>query len=193
MAKKIGVEEKEREAIQEEPTAAVVEGADTDFPGDTTGGAEEGFKFDTSFNAEEEYKIAPLIPVGTYEGYVTKVEFDAANSALGWEITLKAEQDVLMSDNETPVNGVTTIYKNWFPKAGDEEKRTGSGKMTKRQAKINMIKDFQDKMRINMNTPQDIIEGVTNAEWIGIEVLVTIEIREYQGRFSNQIKTMVAA
>lgn len=193
MAKKT-TEQSEREAIQDEPLAGQPDAADTDFPGDTNGaGAEEGFKFDTSFNAEEEYKIPPLIPVGTYEGYVTKVEFSPADNSLVWEVTLKAEQDVLMSDNETPVNGVTQVYKNWFPKAGDEEKRTGSGKMTKRQAKINMIKDFQDKMRINMNTPEDIIEGVTNSEWIGIEVMVTIEIREYQGRFSNQIKSMVAA
>jgi hypothetical protein len=190
-AKKATTEEKEREAIQTEGDTPA--GAE-DFPGDVSGGGqEEGFKFDTTFNADEEYKVPPLIPVGTYEGYVTKVEFLAADNALAWDVTLKAEPDVMMSDNTTPVNGVTTSYKNWFPKAGDENKMTGSNKMTKRQAKINMIKDFQDKMKINMNTPEDIIEGVTNAEWVGLEVLVTIEIREYQGRFSNQIKSMVAA
>jgi hypothetical protein len=180
-------DEKERDAIKGENVVAGEESVDNPPVED------EGFKFDTSFNAEEEYKIAPLVPVGNYEGYVTKVEFSAADNALVWDISLKAEQDVLMSDNETPVNGVTMNYKNWFPKAGDETTRTTSGKMTKRQAKINMLKDFQDKMRINMNTPQDIIEGVQNAEWVGIEVLVTVEIREYQGRFSNQIKQLVAA
>jgi hypothetical protein len=91
-----------------------------------------------------------------------------------------------------PVNGNVMFYKNWFPKAGDEETRTKTGKMTKRQAKINMISDFQKKMRIDMNTPQAIVDAVTNAEWIGLEVIALIEVREWEGRLSNQIKELVA-
>jgi hypothetical protein len=85
------------------------------------------------------------------------------------------------------------VYKNWFPKAGDESIRTKTGKMTKRQAKINMIQEFQKKMRINMNTPNAILDGVQNAEWIGLEVIAVVEIREWEGRTSNQIKEMFAA
>jgi len=154
---------------------------------------EGGFKFETDFNVGEEYKIAPVVPNGVYEGYITGVHFDASDCALVWDLSLKADDDIFMSDNETPVSGVTMQYKNWFPREGDDQKRTKTGKMTKRQAKINMLADFQKKMRINMNTKEAIMEGVQNAEWIGIEVIVTVEVRSYEGRISNQIKEMVAA
>jgi len=84
-------------------------------------------------------------------------------------------------------------YRNWLPKAGDENIRTKTGKMTKRQAKINMMQDFQKKMRIDMNTPEAIMDGVSNQEWVGIAVIATVEVREWEGRLSNQIKEMVAA
>jgi len=176
-------EEAEREAIQNEAN-----GGDDSFPGD-----DSGFSFDTDFNVEEEYKIPPLVPAGRYEGYVTNVRFDAGDNALVWDVTLRADDDVCMSDNETPVSGNVMLYKNWFPKAGDEIARTKTGKMTKRQAKINMIEEFQQKMKINMNTPEAIIAGVSEARWIGMDVVATVEVREYQGRLSNQIKELVAA
>ena len=152
-----------------------------------------GFQFDTSFDIDEEYKSAPLVPAGTYDGFVTNVQFDAAANALVWDVTLRADSDVLMSDNEMPVNGNVMYYRNWFPKAGDETARTKTGKMTKRQAKINMISDFSKAMGISMNSPQAIIDAVGNAEWIGLEVLCVVEVREYNGRLSNQIKEMRAA
>jgi hypothetical protein len=179
MAKKTAVDE--RTAIQEEAPAD--EGA-VQEPGD--------FKFDTDFDVEDEFKVPPLIPAGSYEGYVTNVHFDGGDNALVWDVTLRADSDVLMSDNEMPVNGNVMLYKNWFPKAGDEAIRTKTGKMTKRQAKINMIQDFSKKMRINMNSPEAIVEAVGNAEWIGLEVLVTVEVREWEGRLSNQIKDIKA-
>lgn len=155
--------------------------------------ADGGTPFATDFNVENEYKPTPLVPNGRYNGFVTNVHFEPADSTLVWDITLTADSDVLMSDNDSPVNGVVMQYKNWFPKAGDEVTRTKTGKMTKRQAKINMISDFQKKMGINMNTPEAIMAGVNNAEWVGIEVIAVIEIREYEGRLSNQIKEMFAA
>lgn len=177
MAKKTAVEETtEREAIQEEDSAPDGE-----------------FKFETGFDVDEEYKVPPLVPNGSYGGFVTNVHFSPSDNALVWDITLKADDDVLMSDNETPVNGNLMFYRNWFPRSGDETTRTKTGKMTKRQAKINMIQDFSKKMRINMNTPEAIMDGVGNAEWIGLEVIVVVEIREYEGRLYNQIKDMSAA
>lgn len=154
--------------------------------------ADGAFKFDTDFDVEEEYKVPPLVPAAKYEAYVTNVKFDAAANALVWSLALKADDDVTMSDNETPVNGVTLEYKNWFPKAGDELERTKTGKMTKRQAKINMIKDFEKKMRINMNTPDAILEAVTSGDWIGLEVIATVIIREWEGRTSNQVNELSA-
>jgi hypothetical protein len=177
MAKKETKKEvEEREAIQNEDT----EGADSEF------------SFETDFNAAEEYKVPPLVPNGSYEGYVTDVRPKPEEQSLEWQITLRADSDVLMSDNETPVNGNVLYYKNWFPRKGDEDIRTKTGKMSKRQAKINMMQDFQKKMRVNINTPADIMEGLQTAAWIGLEVVVTVEIREYEGRLSNQIRDIAA-
>lgn len=172
----MSIEKDEREAIQNEDIAEPAE-----------------FKFDTEFNVDEEFKPAPLIPNGRYEGNVTNVKFDPSSFALVWEITLIADSDVAMSDGETPVNGNVVYYRNWLPKAGDESIRTKTGKMTKRQAKINMLKEFSKNMQISMNTPQEIMDGVNNQEWVGLSVLVTVEIREWEGRFSNNVKDIAAA
>ena len=166
----------ERTAIQEEDIAEV-----------------GSFTFDTDFNVEDEYKATPLVPSGKYEGNVTGVKFDPTTMSLVWEVTLIADNDVMMSDNETPVTGNVMYYRNWLPKAGDENIRTKTGKMTKRQAKINMMQDFQKKMRIDMNTPEAIMDGVSNQEWVGIEVIATVEVREWEGHLSNQIEDMIAA
>jgi hypothetical protein len=189
MAKKAqtNIETEERAAIQEEKNTLVSE---DEFSGDSVDGA---FKFDTDFDVEDEYKVPPLIPSGTYEGAITNVQFIPEDNALAWTIALRADDDVLMSDNEMPVSGNSLVYKNWFPRSGDELLRTKTGKMNKRQAKINMIKDFQDKMRVNMSTPDAILNGVSNAEWIGLEVIVEVETREWEGRLSNQIKNIKAA
>ena len=151
------------------------------------------FAFDTDFNVEDEFKTPPLIPNGKYEGNVTEVKFDPASSSLVWQVVLIADSDTLMSDNETPVNGSLVFYRNWLPKSGDENIRTKNGKSTKRQAKINMLQEFQKKMRINMNTPDAIVDGVGNGEWIGLNVVVLVEVREWEGRLSNQVKDMSAS
>jgi hypothetical protein len=180
------------EVKAEEVTTMVEE--EGDFPFGTSRDAEPGaFTFDTDFNVDEEYKVPPVIPAASYEGFVTNVHFDAGDMALVWDVTLQADADVYMSDNETPVNGNVLYYKNWFPREGDDLVRTKTGKMTKRQAKINMIMDFQKKMRIDMSTPEAILEHVQNAEWIGLEVIADVEVREWEGRVSNQIKNMKAA
>jgi hypothetical protein len=148
--------------------------------------------FETDFDIDDEFKVAPLVPGGKYEGFVTGCRFSAADNALVWDITLRADEDVFMSDNESPVDGVLLVYKNWFPKIGDENLRTKTGKMSKRQAKINMIQDFSRKMKINMSKPEFIREAISNAEWIGLPVIATVEIREYNGRLSNQIQELIA-
>jgi len=193
MGKKAVVNEEEgtvaEKAEFQEPTYAGNED-EPEVDGNVEAG---GFKFDTDFNVEEEFKEPPLIPAGAYEGYVTNVVFDNEACALVWDVSLRADSDILMSDGETPVDGNVLKYKNWFPKEGDELERTKNGKMTKRQSKINMINDFQKKMKINMNTAKNITEAVQNAEWIGIEVVVQVEVREWEKRLSNQIKNMVAS
>jgi hypothetical protein len=175
------------------PPAEVDEPTGEEVHDELAAPAEPGdIKFETDFNVDDEYKIPPLVPGGRYGGFTTNVTFSAADNAIVWDVTLHAEEDIMMSDNETPVDGVVLQYKNWFPKKGDENLRTKTGKMTKRQAKINMIQEFSKKMKINMSEPELIKEALMNAEWIGISVIVAVEIREYQTRLSNQISEMVA-
>ena len=96
-----------------------------------------------------------------------------------------------MNDGETEIDGSKLYARNWLPKPGDEDVMTPSGKQNKRQAKINMLADFANNLNISMNTPSEIMSGINDSEWIGLEVLLTVEIREWQGKFSNDVKKVL--
>ena len=145
----------------------------------------------TDFNLDNEYKDEPLIPNGTYEANVTKVWYDADKNAIKWKVTLDGNEAVF-SDGETPVDGATCIYNNWLPAAGDENIPSANGRSNKRQTKVNMLKKFADAMGINMNSSEAIMEALNNQEWHGLRVQVIIAIREYEGNFSNEVKSMKA-
>ena len=158
---------------------------------DMTNGLDGGINFETDFNLEEEYKESPLCPQGNYFGITSGVSWNGETQALEWEVTLDDSNEGVMSDGDTPLAGQTFGYTNWFPKKGDENERTKKGRMTKRQAKINMITDFAKKMQIAMNSPKAIIDAVQNGDWVGIPVVVSISIGQYKGRFNNRIDEMV--
>jgi hypothetical protein len=147
----------------------------------------DGFSGD--FNLEEEYKPDPLIPQGTYHGNVTKVIVDPERSAIVWSITLVDNGGVL-SDGETPVDGSSINFSNWLPKPGDESVMTATGRSTKRQSKINQLKKFADKNDLDMSTPKAIMEHIQNGDWIGMEVDVTVTLREYEGRVFNDCRDL---
>jgi len=147
---------------------------------------------DMDFNLEEEAVDDPLIPQGTYTGNVTNVSYDAEKYAIVWQYALDGNGGT-MNDGETPIDGAVVFGRNYLPKPGDEDVQTPSGKSSKRIAKINMLKDFAEKMGIDMNTPAEIMEGINDAKWIGMEVVLTIEVREWEGKFSNDIKKVAAA
>lgn len=147
---------------------------------------------DMNFNLEEEYVADPLIPQGTYTGAVTDVSYDPEKLCIVWQFTL-ADNGGEMNDGETPIDGAKVYARNWLPKPGDEDVMTPSGKNNKRQAKINMLSDFADKMNIDMNTPEAIMRGINESEWIGKEVVITLDIREWEGKFSNDVKKVVSA
>ena len=151
----------------------------------------EGINIDTDFSLDDEFKPDPLAPTGNYLGAVAAVAFEVANQAVAWKVTLNDHGGV-MSDGETPIDGQTYYYRNWLPRPGDESTMTASGRSTKRQAKINMMKQFADDMKINMDTPAIIAEGIDGGEWVGIDVIVSLTIEEYQGRTRNNINKMVA-
>ena len=151
---------------------------------------EATFNPDTDFNLEDEYKPEPLVSSGNYRGNVIGVVFDIEKNAIVWKVAL-AENGGVMSDGETPIDGSHHYYRNWLPRPGDENEPTKSGRGTKRQSKINMMKQFADSMKINMNSPAIIAESITNQDWIGIGVITTISINEYMGVTRNQIDKMV--
>ena len=145
---------------------------------------------ETDFNLDEEYKEDPLAPNGGYTGVIRKVLFESKNNAIRWDVVAAGNSGISMLDGETPLNGTVFFFRNWLPKPGDDKVRTKSGKSTKRQSKINMLKQFQDIMEVDMNTPEAVKESIENAEWIGISVFFQLSIDEYQGRKRNVIDKM---
>jgi len=153
-------------------------------------GMGDGIGIQTDFDLDGEWKASPLVPNGTYHGAVTNVTFNVEKQAIQWEVVLN-DNGGLMSDGETPLDGSKHFYRNWMPLPGDENIPDSSGRGTKRQAKINMLMQFSKNMKVNMNSGKIVAEAIANKEWIGLSVDVKIKIREYEGRFSNEIDRMV--
>jgi hypothetical protein len=147
---------------------------------------------DMDFSLNDEYKPTPLVPGGNYLANVVGVAYNKQTKTIIWKVTLDGN-DGTCSDGETDVNGITLTYRNWLPKPGDEDEITKDGRQNKRQAKINMMKDFADNMKINMDTPKVIADSIAEALWVGIRVLCVVSISEYQGRYRNEINSMKAA
>ncbi len=139
------------------------------------------------FNVEDEYKPDPLIPAGTYHGAVTNVSFNAAAFNIAWDICLH-DNGGEMNDGETPIDGAHVRSVNWLPKPGDDSELTPSGSMTKRQWKINALADQLKALDLTAVTAAEIAEAIESAEWIGLEVDVTVAIEEYNGKFSSKVK-----
>lgn len=144
------------------------------------------------FSLDDEYKEPPLLRKSNYYGNVTKVGVDAKSHAIVFTTILEGN-DGFQSDGSTPVDGQMVWYRVWLPKAVDANEMIKSGNMTKRQWKINNMKQVADRLGINMNTPDVIKEAIENGDWIGLRVLCAVDIREYQGVVSNEVTKMVAA
>lgn len=142
---------------------------------------------DADFNIEDEYKPEPLIPAGTYHAAATRVTFDSAQQAIVWQFVLH-DNGGLMSDGETGVDGSVIFFRNWLPRPGDEHEMNTSGKATKRQSKINMLKQFSTTVGVDMSTPQIIIQSLSEATWVGTEVDLVISTREWEGKIFNDVK-----
>ena len=143
------------------------------------------------FDVEEEYQPSPLIAHGYYNGAVTDVKFNSEDKTIDWTYTLNNNGGV-MSDGETPIDGSAHQYRNWLPKPGDENEMTKKGNMTKRQAKINMLHDFAESMKITMSNPKAILESIANSDWLGMEAQVKIGLRTWEGRTFNNIERVTA-
>jgi len=131
----------------------------------------------SDFNLNDEYKPVPLIPGGTYKANIIAVSHEASKYALAFKLCF-VENDVMMSDGETPVDGSHEYYRAWLPKPGDESEMQANGRVTKRQGKINSLKRLADDLKISMNTPQAIAQAIIEQHWIGIPVLASVDIEE---------------
>jgi hypothetical protein len=128
---------------------------------------------------------------GTYNANVIGVTFEPEKSAIAWKLCMAENEGMVMSDGETPLDGNHFYFRNWLPKPGDENEMESNGRVTKRQGKINRLKEFADKMKINMGTPRDIANAIANSEWVGIQVKAVLAVKEYQGKISNEVKSIV--
>lgn len=146
-------------------------------------------QFESDFSVSDEFKPDPLAPVGTYRGHVIQVGFDTAGQAIVWTVALQGNTGV-MSDGATPIDGQRFQYRNWLPRPGDETTMTPKGRSTKRQAKINMLKQFADAMEVNMNGKNEIVQGISEGLWLGIPVIVKLTLDTYEGRTRNNIDRM---
>ena len=162
----------------------------TGFDG-TEGQPEAATAAAADFDTDKEYKPSPLVPGGRYRGSVYAVKYNPKDNTIDWEIALNNNGGVC-SDGCTPIDGVHVDYRNWLPNVGDENEMTKKGKTTKRQAKINMLKDFADNMKLGNLTSARIKEALQNMEWVGREVFAVVTISEYQGRFFNRVDSMAS-
>lgn len=147
---------------------------------------------ETDYDLEDEYKPEPLVPGGNYRGNVVGVTYEAEAHAIAFKVTL-ADNGGVMSDGETNIDGWTGYKRVWVPKPGDRNEMTKDGRQTKRQSKINMQKRFADGMKINMNTPAITATAIAEQNWVGLAVIVSMTLSEYQGITRNEINRMVAA
>lgn len=147
---------------------------------------QDNYEPQTDYNLDDEYKPTPLLRKGNYYGHVINVVFNNERQSIDWTFCLDGN-DGVMSDGETPIDGSHQYYSNWLPLPGDEDQPTKSGRGNKRQAKINMMKDFSDAMQINMSTPKAVKEALDAGEWIGIPVIVSIDLRQWEGRTNNNV------
>ena len=138
------------------------------------------------FNVEDEYKPDPLVPKGTYHGVVADTKFDVKQFCIVWDICLH-DNGGFQNDGSTPIDGQHLYYRNWLPKPGDENIMTKSGKTNKRQSKINMLKDFENVLEIDMSTPAKIVTGLQEKAWMGIELDIDVTLEEYEGRVRNNV------
>lgn len=148
-------------------------------------------EFEANFNIEEDATEEPLVPDGTYNGSITNVKFYPEGQNLKFYITL-ADNGGTCTDGETPVDGATVPLTVWFPKAGDQDEMTASGRQSKHQWKVNNIKKVATRLGIQMNTPDQIMEAINNSEWVGIEVSCKVSTNEYNGNINNQVDSAEA-
>lgn len=144
------------------------------------------------FSVADEYKPSPLLFKGLYNGTITDHTIDQDKQCAVIDVTLN-ENGSYMNDDFTPVDGVTLKYKIWFPRQGDDQEYTKTGRMTKRQAKINMLRDISNALKIDLNSAGAVNKAMFEKTWVGMSVKASVSISEYEGRLFNNVDKLIAA
>jgi hypothetical protein len=156
---------------------------------ETENQTEKTYNPDSDFSFSDEAKDIPLIPNGTYHGNVTSVTHDTEKKCFSWKVTL-VNNGGFCTDDETAIDGASLTANWWLPKPGDESEMESSGRITKRQGKINRIQQSLKKMKITQDSIAELDTAIDNAEFLGMEVLVKLAAKEYNSVISNEIKDM---
>ena len=174
---------------QEETQAYLESGSPDGVPGHPDDAA-PGAGMNMDFNLNDEYKPTPLAPGGNYKANIVAVSHEASKHCIAFKICF-VENNMLMSDGETQLDGTHEYFRAWLPKPGDENEMQSNGKVTKRQGKINSMKRLADDLKIDMNTPQSIARAIIEQQWIGIPVIASLDLEEYQGVTRNRVTKIV--
>jgi len=145
-----------------------------------------------NFNLEEDYKPEVLIPDGAkVNGTLIDIKINEKAYCINFNVCLNNNEGMVKADGETPVDGTHLTKTVWLPKPGDEKVMTPKGKETKWQWKVNNLTETLRRLDIQANTPEEIMEGIENQEWIDRDVICTVSVREYKGKVSNEINDMM--
>lgn len=143
----------------------------------------EGFNLNTDF-------VKPaLISTSSCKGVVVGVSYDPEKNIIKWNVVLQDNIGIYKDDHKTPVDSSKLSYDNLLPNPEDGGEISANG-LSKRQNKINMLKRFADKMRIDMSTPDIIMAAIEGGKWLGIPVICDIIQEEWNGETFNKIKRM---
>jgi len=148
-------------------------------------------QFEADFDLENDATEEPLVPDGNYRGAITKVAFYEEAQNLKFYITL-SDNGGECTDGQTPIDGAVIPYNVWFPRSGDKDEMTASGRQSKWQWKVNNIKKVAEALGINMQNTEAISQGIADSEWVGIEVTVKVGTNEYNNQISNQAESVEA-
>jgi len=149
-------------------------------------------EYNDDFDLDSDYKPVPLIPAGEYQGNIVEARLDDQIGAIVIVGQLQNNPEQVCSDGETPVDGQSVALKIWLPKSGDENTMTPKGTQTKRQWKLNNIKDTLDKLGIVAPTMTAIRDQIASGEWLRDGVLISVEVSTYKGQVSNDARSITA-
>lgn len=146
--------------------------------------------YDDEFDLDKDYKPVPLIPQGEYNGNIVEARMDDGIGAVVIVGQLQGNPEMMCSDAETPVDGQSVALKIWLPKPGDESAMTPKGNQTKRQWKLNNLKECMDKLGINAPTLSAMREQMAEGKWNLDNVTISVEVSTYKGQVSNDARSI---